>query len=138
MFTNKKQVQFPLIVGTWSLESFVLKEEDEVAHPWGHEVTGLLIYTLSGYMAVSINRFAPWGDGVKPLKESEDIMSRVLSYAGTYRVDSGVVRHDVKNASDPERIGKELTRTGFLEGQRLTLVSNGPGFEAKLVCMRIE
>lgn len=124
------------LIGTWKLERFDLAEDDEAAHPWGYDMTGILIYAPTGYMSVAINRAAPWsadGNVASGVKDSD----RVLSYAGTYGIEDGVVHHRVMNASAWNRIGTDLVRTPSKSGDTLTLISKGDGFCATLVWKRI-
>ena len=93
------------LIGEWSLKSFTLKKESEGrASDWrGHPSTGMLIYTSSGHMAVSIN-------SSKSSDSKEEKFDNTLFYSGKYSLQNGEIHHRVVNASDPDRIGKNLVR----------------------------
>ena len=51
----------------------------------------------------------------------KDLFDSILFYAGTYRVEENVVRHQVTIASNPARVGKEMVRFATLDGNDLTI-----------------
>lgn len=94
------------LVGSWKLVSFELEDLEGNREPWGKETHGLLIYAPTGHMSVSINKeIEPSGDG-----ETQDIFDSILFYSGTYTVEGDLIRHQVTQASNPARIGKEMLR----------------------------
>lgn len=105
------------IVGTWSLDSFIIEKDDQ-ANPWRDGAYGLLIYSHDGYMSVSVN-----------VPKSDPEWERYsFFYAGTYRLESeGTVAHSVRNASNPARIGQTLLRKASLKDDRLQLIAADPG-----------
>lgn len=60
-------------------------------------------------MSVAINK-----DVIRDSNQSEvqDLFDSILFYAGTYQVEGSLVRHQVTEASNPARIGKEMLRYG--------------------------
>ncbi len=107
------------ILGTWNLVSFELESPEGVRSPWGRNTHGLLLYSSSGHMSVSINKdIEPSDDG-----ESADTLDSVLFYTGSYVVEDNVIRHQVTEASNPKRIGKEMIRYATLNGDALSLTT---------------
>ena len=89
--------------GSWILENFEIEKPDGSKKPWGESMSGLLIYSPDGYMSVSINCKTD-------SKEPNDVLNSVLFYSGTYHVLENTIKHQVKNATNLDRIGKELIR----------------------------
>ena len=120
------------LVGTWRLISFQIESLKKVCSDWGKNAEGLLIYTDSGHMSVSINK--------NVIKESENefenILNSTLFYSGTYKVQGHVVHHQVKHASNPDRIGKELIRYAELSGENLTLTTPEESFGRAIIIWR--
>jgi hypothetical protein len=114
-----------LVLGTWKLESFELKDLSGVRKPWGREIHGLLIYAPTRHMSVSINK-AVENDATQT--EAENLFDSILFYTGTYQVEGTVIRHQVTEASNPARIGKEMIRHAELNGDLLTLTTPQESF----------
>lgn len=110
--------------GTWTLESFEL-EKDGQRTPWGTRANGLLIYTATGHMSVSINKAI---ENDTSQTDLENVFDSVLFYSGTYQVEGDLIRHQVTNASNPARVGKEMIRYAKLEGDKLTLTTPNESF----------
>lgn len=111
------------ISGSWSLVSFSI--EDELgSRNWGEDSHGILIYSPDGFMSVSINS-----------TPTENPSDSILFYAGKYSLSANTVRHEVCNASDPARIGREMVREFKLENGILTLVARGE-FGKAVLCWR--
>lgn len=106
------------IEGSWELVSFELEGLDSKVLPWGSNAHGLLIYAKSGQMSVSINR-----DMTSEGEEANRIFDSILFYSGIYRIEGTSIFHIVKNASNPNRIGKEMIRYASLSSDVLTLSS---------------
>lgn len=120
------------IVGDWSLESFLIKDSLGEVRNWGRNSQGLLIYTQSGHMSVSINKDVEKNSTV----EAQNIFDSILFYSGTYSVDGETIRHKVTQASNPGRIGKEIIRFATLDETLLTLVSPNESFGKALLKWR--
>ena len=112
------------VIGTWALESFLIETPQGEARNWGANTQGLLLYTDSGHMSVSINKDVE----NKSTVEAQNFFDSILFYSGTYFVDGMTIKHKVTQASNPNRIGKELLRFAALEGDLLTLVSPPESF----------
>lgn len=112
------------VVGAWALESFLIENPEGEARNWGCNSQGLLIYTESGHMSVSINKDVESKSAV----EAQNFFDSILFYSGTYSVDGDTIKHKVTQASNPGRIGKELLRFATLDGSLLTLVSPQESF----------
>lgn len=104
------------IQGSWSLVSFDIESLDKTTAPWGQNAHGLLIFAPTGHMSVSINRDLGQGD-----TEAQKIFGSILFYSGTYRIEGTTVRHQVQNASNPARIGRDMIRYASLDSDVLTL-----------------
>ena len=65
-------------------------------------------------------------------------MDSVLFYAGSFNVQGNLVRHQVLNATDPNRIGKEMIRDAQLDSDgTLRLVARGEFGVATLAWVKI-
>ncbi len=122
------------IFGSWSLERFDIVSPEGVVKPWGEKASGLLIYSPDGHMSVSINRAL---DKSEP-NESKAIFDSILFYSGTFQIDGNTIRHQVTQASNPSRIGKEMIRYAELPEGFLVLTTPKENFgTAKLVWRKI-
>lgn len=112
------------VIGAWALESFLIETPQGETRSWGANTQGLLLYTDTGHMSVSINKDVE----NKSTVEAQNFFDSILFYSGTYFVDGATIKHKVTQASNPNRIGKELLRLATLEGDLLTLVSPPESF----------
>jgi hypothetical protein len=120
--------------GSWRLESFTIEDPTGNVRPWGKNTHGLLIYSPDGFMSVSINR----DNERKTGNDAKDLFDSILFYSGTYSDDGVVIRHKVTNASNPDRIGRDMIRYATLEGDLLTLKSPVESFgQATLIWRRV-
>lgn len=120
------------IVGTWLLESFLIESLQNEKRDWGANVHGLLIYTSSGHMSVSINKDVE----KKSTVEAQNYFDSILFYSGTFSVDVEIVKHQVTEASNPNRIGKEQIRFAKFENNLLTLTSPDESFGRAILTWR--
>lgn len=120
------------ITGTWLLERFLIESIDGETRDWGKNSQGQLIYTESGYMSVSINKEVENKSSV----EAQNYFDSILFYSGTFSVDKDVIKHQVTNASNPTRIGKELIRYAKLNENILTLTSPKESFGRAILTWR--
>lgn len=111
--------------GTWSLLSFEIENLEGIRNPWGKGTHGLLIYAPSGHMSVSINKAI---ENDPEQTEAENLFDSILFYSGTYQVEGSLIRHQVTQASNPARIGKEMLRYATLDGETLELVTPKESF----------
>jgi hypothetical protein len=112
------------IFGTWLLERFLIESPQKEQRNWGTNTHGLLIYSPSGHMSVSINRDVEKKSDV----DGQNYFDSILFYSGTFEVDGEIVKHQVTEASNPNRIGKEQVRFAKLENDILTLTSPDESF----------
>lgn len=112
------------VIGTYSLESFILQKSEVEKSDWGTEVHGLLLYTATGHMSVSINKAIE----SSPDGEIQDIFDSILFYAGTFLVSGNEIIHKVTEASNPARVGKSLIRYAKFENGILELASTVESF----------
>lgn len=103
-------------IGSWELRSFEIESAEKGKRPWGTNTRGLLVYSATGHVSVAINK-----DIVATGNPDKDLFDSILFYAGTYRVEENVVRHQVTIASNPARVGKEMVRFATLDGNDLTI-----------------
>lgn len=120
------------IVGTWLLESFLIESKQNEKRDWGANVHGLLIYAPSGHMSVSINKDVE----KKSTVDAQNYFDSILFYSGTFSVDGEIVKHQVTEASNPNRIGKEQIRFAKLENDLLTLTSPDESFGRAILTWR--
>jgi hypothetical protein len=93
------------LIGTWSLESFVIIDKGGKETPWCEGLSGLLTYTKDGYMSAAIN--CKSATNTSPAHAYHDR----LFYSGFYTVAAGpVLTHHVMNGSENNLIGTELIR----------------------------
>lgn len=118
------------IIGSWTLQSFKIISPEGESRDWRTNTNGLLIYTSDNYMSVSIN-----GDS----SSKKDPSDGFLFYSGKYEIlNNDIIVHHVLNASNLERIGKEMKRSASLKKPLLTLTGIGSFGTAKLVWKRNE
>lgn len=120
------------LVGTWLLERFLIENIDGETRDWGRSPNGQLIYTDNGYMSVSINREVENKSSI----EAQNYFDSILFYSGTFSIDKDIIKHQVTNASNPTRIGKELIRYAKMEGNILTLTSPKESFGTAILTWR--
>ena len=117
------------LVGSWKLieASATTSGTGLVDHaPFGTDLTGTVIYTPNGRVAVLIS----YG-GRKPLSGSDRIAAPAeeraeafktfFAYSGRYSVTADKVTHHVEVASYQNWVNTDLVRTFTLTGKRLTL-----------------
>ena len=123
------------LLGTYTLKWFFIDSPEGKRSDWGKGVHGLLIYSGTGHMSVSINK-----DVENDPEQSayENLFDSILFYSGTYRVDGDLIRHQVTEASNPARIGKEMLRSAEIKGRELHLKTPVEAFgQATLVWERV-
>jgi hypothetical protein len=109
------------IVGTWTLDSFELEDaETRKRRPWGQDVHGLLIYAPTGHMSVSINKSV---ENDPEQSDCENRFDSVLFYSGTYQAKGKTITHQVTEASNPDRIGREMIRYAEWSNGLLELIT---------------
>ena len=112
------------VTGTWELQSFEIEDLQGNRRSWGNGTQGLLLYTNSGHMSVSINKNVE----KKSDNDTQNIFDSILFYSGSYSVEGNIIKHQVTQASSPARIGKEMIRYAELNEDVLTLESPKESF----------
>jgi hypothetical protein len=113
------------VCGSWTLVAFEIESPEKKVTPWGKDANGLLIYADTGHVSVSINK-AVENDPTQT--DAENLFDSILFYSGTYQIEGDLIRHQVANASNPARIGKEMIRYAQLESDLLTLATPQESF----------
>ncbi|MCU0975501.1 MAG: lipocalin-like domain-containing protein [Steroidobacteraceae bacterium] len=115
------------LVGAWRLRRWeTVYEDGRRTEPFGPGVQGLIQYTADGWMSATI--MAPGRAKLSranprnaPARERAAAFDSYFSYAGRWRVNRGVVRHDVTIALNPALVGTPQLRDAVLSGRTLTL-----------------
>jgi hypothetical protein len=117
-------------IGTWKLLSYVREEIPSGAKSdvLGPHPSGYINYGPDGRMMIIIvagDRKKPAGSIVTP-EESQVLISSMLSYAGTYSVDSEAktVTHRVDVSWNESRTGETYVRNYQLDGDKLILTTS--------------
>ena len=131
---SSQESQERSIPATYTLVSFDIESSEGGRASWGKNTHGLLIYTVDGHMSVSINKGVEADPNQR--QDLDALFDSILFYAGTYRFDGHIIRHQVTNASDPARIGKELIREFRWEGDLLTLTTPKESFGRAILVWR--
>ena len=123
------QITHSDLVGTWKLIDFKITQPDGKTKDWGPKPNGILIYDETGHMSTSIN------SGLEANAAAKDLDKNILFYAGTYKIiNNNHIIHHVTNASNPKRIGKDMTRIAEIKNQKhLRLIANGDYGQANLL-----
>src|ERR1700692_3956380 len=116
------------IVGTWKVLSYIREEIPSGAKSdvMGAHPSGYINYGPDGRMMVIIvgDRKKPVGPVATP-EEAKALISSLISYAGTYTVNSEAktVTHHIDVSWDESRTGESFERTYRLDGDKLTLTT---------------
>jgi hypothetical protein len=117
------------IAGSWNLVSVVARStQGNEFLPYGEQPAGLLIYTASGDVAVTLMRTGrPQFARGDPLSGTPEEVQAAFAgfdaYAGTYRIDAeqAAVVHHIEVGRFPNWEGTTQIRYFQLEGERLSL-----------------
>ena len=123
-----------LLVGVWSLETFIVHRENGEDFHWPGRQSGTLIYTDNGYVSVAQNREAL----TNPTPEDETRVSNF--YTGTYELDleNHRVFHTGLQSSVPSVIGQRMQRNlKLLDNGRLQISGKGLKENVTLVWAKI-
>ena len=113
------------LTGTWTLQSFQIESNEGSRSDWGNHAQGLLIYSPSGHMSVSINKDV---ENDPEQNEAQNLFDSILFYSGTYQVEGSTIKHRVTQASNPTRIGKEMIRYSEFKGDTVILTTPKESF----------
>jgi hypothetical protein len=118
----------PALAGSWTLIAWRrLSTSGNTTFPLGEDVTGLLIYTHDGHMAVQLVAAGRPKIGSGDPLEGGDTTQRAnaystcLAYFGTYEMEGDQVVHHVAESLFPDRSGQEQPRLYTLTGKTLIL-----------------
>lgn len=112
------------LIGAWRLVAHYYVEHDGSVSegPMGDKADGLLIYHEAGYMAASLMRTAPVAtDNGAPSSSFLGSTDDYLGYSGRWRLQDGVVVHDVVIGSRARVVNTEQIREVTLDNDCLSL-----------------
>ena len=121
------------LVGTWSLESFVVHGPAGVRYPFGADARGLIVYQADGWMSAVLSRAeTTLGQGLERSHHLDPTTKAArfdgyLSYAGRWTVEGDEVLHHVEVALAPGVVGTVLRRRFRSTATGLTLLYDLPG-----------
>ncbi len=104
------------LMGTWKLVSMEHRTtQGRIFYPYGKDAEGRLMYSMDGFMAVTVasaNRKPFHSQGLFEGSDTEKkiAMETFLSYCGRYRVESNKIVHVIEMSLYPNWIGKEEPR----------------------------
>jgi len=111
------------VIGFWKLISYVveIKATGQIEQVMGRHPTGYVNFSPEGRVM-----FILTGEGRKPAKTTEeraDLLSTLVAYTGTYRIegDRWITKVDV--AWNPEWVGTEQARSFRIDGERLQVLT---------------
>jgi hypothetical protein len=136
------------LVGAWRLIAWETRSDDgQIDYPFGRDATGLLIYTDSGHMSVSIASAGrePFAAGDLlggAVAEKARAMETYISYCGRYERRGESVIHHVELSLFPNWAGHEQERRVSFDADRLALEApplmiNGAEQRARLLWERL-
>jgi hypothetical protein len=119
------------LVGAWTLLASEFRRDDgHVAHPYGPNPRGLLVYDRSGCIAVQLyaaGRPRFQSDDLKAgsAEEARAAFHSALAYYGRYEYDEGAatVVHRIDNCTFPNWTGAVQRRAVAFDGDRLSLTT---------------
>src|SRR5262245_37320629 len=108
-----------MVHGVWKLISYdvEIQATGQKESVFGKNPTGYAIFTPEGRVMFVIT-----GDGRKPAKTIEEraqLISTLIAYTGTYRIEGDKWLTKVEAAWNPEWVGTEQIRFFKIEGDRL-------------------
>ena len=111
------------VQGVWKLVSYEVETQatGQKEPPMGKNPTGYVTFTPEGRVF-----FVLTGEGRKPAKtveERADLLSTLIAYTGTYRLEGDTWITKVEVAWNPEWVGTEQMRFFKVEGQRLQVLT---------------
>jgi hypothetical protein len=109
--------------GVWKLVSYEVEIQatGQKELPMGKNPTGYVIFTPEGRVF-----FVLTGEGrkaAKTVQERADLLSSLVAYTGTYRLEGDRWITRVEVAWDPAWVGTEQSRSYKVEGQRLQVLT---------------
>ncbi len=120
------------LVGSWKLVSWTISYSDgrPDSFPYGESPQGLLIYSDDGWMSAAISRNdrETMGKDIGLRQQPEAVLAQACKsyfhYAGRYRVEGDVVRHEVNQSLNPNFVGSQQERRISFEHGCLVLTGS--------------
>ncbi|RPA80544.1 hypothetical protein BJ508DRAFT_307358 [Ascobolus immersus RN42] len=128
------------LIGAWSLTSYRAEplpgQPGDILYPMTKDASGIIMYTPDGYMSAQL--MTPgcplFKDGDLSGGTQEELAAvgrNYLAYSGPFVVkedENGrpVLNHSMEVSSFPNWLGNTQVRVAKLEGDRLTLSTEGP------------
>ena len=111
------------IHGVWKLVSYdvEIQATGQKEPPMGKKPTGYVIFTPEGRVF-----FVLTGEGrkaAKTVQERADLLSSLVAYTGTYRLEGDQWITNVEVAWNPEWVGTEQRRFFKVDGERLQVLT---------------
>ena len=111
----------PTVHGAWQLLSYNVEQQSNgnTFAPMGDQPTGYVIFTPEGRLSFMLS-----AEGRKPGSNAEErsaLLSSMIAYMGTYKLEQNRWITHVDVAWNPEWVGTEQTRYFQIEGDQLTV-----------------
>ena len=110
------------ITGAWRLMRWETRAADgSVSLPYGEDLTGLLLFTASGYMSGQI--MLPESEPIEPAPAVVAGPQRYIAYCGPFQLDESNMRLTTRVQASVARswVGTDQVRDVELEGDTLVL-----------------
>jgi hypothetical protein len=111
------------VIGFWKLVSYVVEIQatGQIEPVMGQHPTGYVNFSSEGRVM-----FILTGEGRKPAKTAEeraDLLSTLVAYTGSYRIEGDKWITEVDVAWNPEWVGTEQARQFKIDGDRLQVLT---------------
>ena len=119
----KASEQTSPVLGVWQLLTYLVevKESGESFPPMGQKPMGYVIFTPEGRLSFTLS-----AEGRQPATTDQEraaLLSSVIAYTGSYRLEGNRWITQVDVAWNPEWVGTEQTRYFQVEADRLTITT---------------
>ena len=119
----KASEQTSPVLGVWQLLTYLVevKESGESFPPMGQKPMGYVIFTPEGRLSFTLS-----AEGRQPATTDQEraaLLSSVIAYTGSYRLEGNRWITQVDVAWNPEWVGTEQTRYFRVEADRLTVTT---------------
>jgi hypothetical protein len=125
------------VVGPWKLISEKVERGDQTSEPLGSDPLGLMMLDRRGHVMMTISRrdlpsiAAKRRDAGTP-EENKAILSGLLAYTGTYKVEpEGVLTYHIEGSTFPNWIGTDQKRYFKLSGSDMTWTNYAPAINGE-------
>jgi len=121
-------------IGTWKLESIIVKDGNNILYPFGKELKGILFYS-ENYMSVQIMMLMKHNILPEQITINHGLLAQTLKsagylgYFGTYKIneDKEMIIHNVEGSIAQRVTGWEQSRKYKFEDGKLILSSGNMG-----------